>query len=113
VPFPCILGSIRKAKIQGGAKVKNIIFMIGDGMGVPALYVGMSVAVVTADHETGGVTIVNGNMKAHTVKLNFSSKGHTAVMVPVFAFGPGAENFSGIFDNTSFLGKFLSCYKFI
>jgi len=73
---------------------------------------GHTLVVVTADHETGGVTIVNGNMKSHTVKLNFSSKGHTAVMVPVFAFGPGAENFSGIFDNTTFLGKFLSCYKF-
>ena len=36
-------------------------------------------------------------MKSHTVKLNFSLKGHTAVMVPVFAFGPGSENFSGIF----------------
>ena len=73
---------------------------------------GNTLVVVTADHETGGVTIVNGNMKSHTVKLNFSAKGHTAEMVPVFAFGPGAENFSGIFDNTAFLGKFLSCYKF-
>jgi len=73
---------------------------------------GHTLVVVTADHETGGVTIVNGNMKSHTIKLNFSSKGHTAVMVPVFAFGPGAEKFTGIFDNTSFLGKFLSCYRF-
>ena len=36
-------------------------------------------------------------MKSHTIKLNFSLKGHTAVMMPVFAFGPGSENFSGIF----------------
>jgi alkaline phosphatase len=73
---------------------------------------GHTLVVITADHETGGVTIVGGNMNSHTVKLNFSSKGHTAVMVPVFAFGPKAEMFSGIYDNTSFIGKFLNGYGF-
>jgi alkaline phosphatase len=73
---------------------------------------GNTLVVVTADHETGGITIVGGNMKDHSVKLNFSSKAHTAVMVPVFAFGPGAEKFTGIYDNTEFIGKFLSSYRF-
>jgi alkaline phosphatase len=71
-----------------------------------------TLVVITADHETGGVTIVGGNLKDHSVKLNFSSKGHTAVMVPVFAFGPGAEKFTGIYDNTEFINKFLSSYQF-
>lgn len=73
---------------------------------------GHTLVVITADHETGGVTIVGGDMKTRSVKLNFSSKGHTAVMLPVYAYGPGAENFIGIFDNTDFIEKFLSCYKF-
>lgn len=73
---------------------------------------GHTLVVITADHETGGVTIVGGDMNSHTVKLNFSSKGHTAVMVPVFAFGPGAEKFTGIYDNTCFIGKFLEGYNF-
>lgn len=73
---------------------------------------GHTLVVITADHETGGVTIVGGNMGTHTVKLDFSTKGHTAVMVPVYAFGPGAEKFTGIYDNTDFITKFLSCYKF-
>jgi alkaline phosphatase len=71
-----------------------------------------TLVVITADHETGGVTIVGGNTTDHTVRLNFSSKGHTAVMVPVFAFGPGAEKFEGIYDNTEFIGKFLNSYRF-
>jgi alkaline phosphatase len=71
-----------------------------------------TLVVVTSDHETGGVTIVGGDMKAHTVKLNFSSKGHTATLIPVYSFGPGCENFTGFFDNTDFMGKFLSCYRF-
>ena len=73
---------------------------------------GNTLVVVTADHETGGVTLVGGDIKTHKVKLNFSSKGHTAVMVPVFAYGPGAEKFTGIFDNTDFIKKFMECYKF-
>jgi alkaline phosphatase len=73
---------------------------------------GHTLVVVTADHETGGVTITDGNMKNHTVKINFSSKAHTAVMVPVYAFGPGAEKFTGIYDNTTFIGKFLDSYGF-
>jgi alkaline phosphatase len=35
-------------------------------------------------------------------KMNpaFTAKSNTAQMTPVFAFGPGAELFSGILDNT-------------
>ncbi len=56
--------------------------------------------VVTADHETGGFAISGGNMNTGMVKGNFTSGDHTAVMVPVFAYGPGAEEFNGIMDNT-------------
>jgi len=49
--------------------------------------------VVTADHETGGVQIMNNG-------LQFTSMDHTGALVPVFAIGKGAENFSGLYDNT-------------
>jgi len=32
-------------------------------------------------------------------------------MVPVFAYGPGAEVFGGIDENTSFLSKFISLLR--
>jgi alkaline phosphatase len=48
----------------------------------------------------------------HMVKLNFSTKDHTAVMVPVYAFGPYAEKFTGIYDNTELFQKILTCYRF-
>lgn len=73
---------------------------------------GHTLVVITADHETGGVTIVDGDRQTHRVKLNFSTKDHTAVMVPVYAYGPGSEKFSGIYDNTEIFHKILSCYKF-
>lgn len=67
--------------------------------------------VVTADHETGGLTLVDGNIKTGSVKARFSTGGHTGVMVPVFAYGPGAELFSGINENTFFFDKFIKVLK--
>ena len=63
--------------------------------------------VVTADHETGGTGVA---YKSHEVNhpeglhLNFSTKGHTGTVVPVFAYGAGAEKFRGIFQNRELPG---------
>lgn len=61
---------------------------------------GQTLVIVTADHETGGIAITGGDFKTGMVKGTFTSKDHTAVMVPVFAWGPGAEQFMGIMENT-------------
>jgi alkaline phosphatase len=33
-------------------------------------------------------------------------------LVPVFAYGPGAENFGGIYENTDVFEKMLEAYGF-
>lgn len=66
---------------------------------------GETLVVVTADHETGGLTLVNGNKDEGLVECCFSTKDHSGAMVPVYAFGPGAENFTGIFENTDVFKK--------
>lgn len=66
---------------------------------------GETLVVVTADHETGGLTLVNGNKEEGHVECCFSTKDHSGAMVPVYAFGPGAENFTGIFENTDVFKK--------
>lgn len=63
---------------------------------------GHTLLVVTADHESGGLTLPGGSIEHGTNKMQFSTGGHTGVMVPVFAMGPGAEYFSGIHQNTDF-----------
>lgn len=73
---------------------------------------GHTLVVITADHETGGVTITGGDKKSHMVKLSFSTKGHTAVPVPVYAYGAGAEKFIGIYDNTDIFKKILASFGF-
>jgi len=66
-----------------------------------------TLVVVTADHETGGLLIEQDNISYETseaMKISWNTAvgrgGHTGAMVPIFAYGPGAENFSGIIDNT-------------
>ncbi|MDB4584210.1 alkaline phosphatase, partial [Draconibacterium sp.] len=61
---------------------------------------GETLVVVTADHETGGMAITGGDMNTGMVKGSFPTGDHTGVMVPVFSYGPGAEQFTGIMDNT-------------
>ncbi len=73
---------------------------------------GGTLVVVTADHETGGWTLLGGDIATGKVKGNFSTDGHSGVMVPVYSFGPKAETFTGIFENTDLFNKMLSAYGF-
>ena len=62
--------------------------------------------IVTADHETGGYSIL-GEDSSGKLKGGFSTKGHTGTMIPVFAYGPGAEKFAGIYENTAIFDKMM------
>ena len=65
-----------------------------------------TLVLVTADHETGGVAITGGEVNGENLKIDFATKGHTAAMVGVFAYGPQSEIFSGINENFE-IGKKL------
>ena len=72
---------------------------------------GNTLVIVTADHETGGYAIVGGSKEEARVEGAFITDHHTATMVPVFAYGPGAENFAGIYENTAIFDKMLTLLK--
>ena len=61
---------------------------------------GETLVVITADHETGGMTILNGSYTDSTVVAQFNTGGHTGTMVPIYSFGPQADKFTGILENT-------------
>jgi len=62
---------------------------------------GNTLVIVTADHETGGYAIGGGSVTKRVIDNPlFATGGHTAAMVPVFAYGPQSELFAGIHDNT-------------
>jgi len=70
-----------------------------------------TLVIVTADHETGGLTIIDPDGKYTKTEFKFSTWSHSPVFVPVFAYGPGAEKFSGIMDNTDIMKKVLEIVK--
>ncbi len=73
---------------------------------------GETLVIITADHETGGWTLLGGDIASGKVSGSFSTNGHSGVMVPVYSFGPQAENFSGIFENTDLFNKMIDAYGF-
>ncbi len=66
---------------------------------------GETLVIITADHETGGLTLPQGNVSDNQVELEFSTEDHTGVMVPVFAYGPHSGDFRGIYENTEIFHK--------
>ena len=66
--------------------------------------------VITADHETGGVSIPHGSEKS--IELDFESNDHSGIRVPLFAYGNGAENFTGFMENTDVFHKIVQFYGF-
>jgi alkaline phosphatase len=58
--------------------------------------------VITADHETGGTGVDYNSLDPNDpkpVRLSFSTHGHTGTLVPIFAYGAGAESFAGMMKN--------------
>ena len=71
---------------------------------------GNTLVVITGDHETGGYSLTDGNLSNQTVQGQFLTWLHTGTMVPVFAYGPGEEEFAGVYENTAFFYKFLEFF---
>ncbi|HEY3389829.1 MAG TPA: alkaline phosphatase, partial [Prolixibacteraceae bacterium] len=67
--------------------------------------------IVTADHETGGMTLNGGDYKTGKVVGKYTSGDHTGIAVPVYAFGPGAEQFTGFMENTDIAKKMMKLLK--
>lgn len=73
---------------------------------------GNTLVVVTADHETGGTALNGVNLSTGHVEPGFTTGGHTGAMVPVFAFGPGAEAFTGVYHNIEIFNKQMDAFGF-
>ena len=74
---------------------------------------GETLIIVTADHETGGMTLNGGDYKTGMVTAKYTSGEHTGIAVPIYAFGPGAEQFTGFMENTDIAKKMMKLLKLI
>ena len=80
---------------------------------------GNTLVIVTADHETGGYALTKGSNWGN-IKGNFADNKpdksgsiyHTCAFIPVFAYGPGAEQFTGVYQNTAIYHKMKQLFGF-
>lgn len=68
---------------------------------------GETLVIVTADHETGGLSLVDGDMKHKSITVHYMTDDHTSIMLPVFVYGPQSDAFTGIYENTEIFDKVL------
>ena len=69
---------------------------------------GNTLVVVTADHETGGLTLPDPRGKYTNVVFDYSTGSHTCLPVLVYAYGPGAERFTGWMQNNELKAKIMN-----
>lgn len=100
-----------------GAYVKNELMDFDATIGAVLDFAekdGHTLVIVTADHETGGLGL-NGKplpYKATGFEPSFTTKNHTGALVPVFAYGPGAAQFAGIYENTGIFDRMKNLFGF-
>jgi alkaline phosphatase len=73
---------------------------------------GNTLVIITADHETGGLTILGEDILGDSLATSFSTTHHTSVMVPVYASGPQSDKFSGIYENNTLFDKMMKAFNF-
>lgn len=72
---------------------------------------GETLVVITGDHETGGLVLLDGDEQTGRVMGVYVTNDHTPSMLPVYAYGPGAEKFTGVYRNTEIARRIKSMIK--
>ena len=68
---------------------------------------GHTLVIISADHETGATILSKADPQTGYALGVFASKGHTPMMVPLFAYGPHSREFSGVQENSDVADKIL------
>ncbi len=66
-----------------------------------------TLVVVSADHDTGNLTLERGVPSQRQVTVSYSTSRHTGNPVPVYAEGPGSGEFTGTYDQTALPQRIL------
>ena len=72
---------------------------------------GHTLVIISADHETGATTLVRGEPADGFVSTVFASRGHSPMMVPLFAYGPRSKDFSCVQENSDVSNKIVAILK--
>lgn len=72
---------------------------------------GNTLVVISADHETGALSLSGGDMERGKIEGIFVSGGHTPIMVPLFAYGPQSHLFTGVQENSDVSNKIYNIFQ--
>lgn len=71
-----------------------------------------TLVVVTADHGTGGLTLVSANadftLAEQGVEYRWTTGGHSGEMIPIYLYGAGSELINGVMENAELGAKLKS-----
>lgn len=70
---------------------------------------GHTLVVVTADHATGALTLQDGDLAEGRIGVAFGNQSHNGIIVPVYAWGPGSQMYTGIRENAEW-GSLISTF---
>ena len=72
---------------------------------------GETLVIVTGDHETGGLTLIDGSNETGYMTALYVTDDHTPIMLPVFTYGPQANKFIGKYANYEIARKIKALMK--
>ncbi len=74
-----------------------------------------TLVISISDHETGGFALTGSAVYSKEdygdITPKFTSTGHSATMIPLFAYGEGAQNFGGVYENNEVFTKICAALK--
>lgn len=113
---------VEGAKIDGGGHSNSLSFTITEYLsfdrmvGQALQYAdtnGETLVIVTSDHETGGLVLLDAAKDKGYVLGAFATTDHTGIPVPLMAYGPGAERFQGFLENSDIAKRIYQLLQLI
>ena len=105
---------LEAAQIDYGGHANNIEYVVKEVIDFDAL-IGKAIqyadenkgtlVIITGDHETGGLTLHDGDYKKQSLTAQFATNDHTGIPVPVFSYGYQSFLFDGVYENTELFTK--------
>ncbi|MGK6351065.1 alkaline phosphatase [Parapedobacter sp. DT-150] len=111
---------VEGAKIDGGGHGNSVPFTVTEYLSFDKVVGkalefadadGETLVIVTSDHETGGLIVLDGDYRTGYVLGDFATTDHTGLPVPLAAYGPGAEYFQGFVDNSELAGRIVQLIR--
>ena len=111
---------VEAAQIDYGGHANNIEYVVKEVIDFDAL-IGKAIqyadenkgtlVIITGDHETGGLTLHDGDYKKQSLTAQFATNDHTGIPVPVFSYGYQSFLFDGVYENTELFTKILKAIQ--